>query len=74
MNTLNIYGLIGYPLAQSFSKKYFTEKFQKEGIENTLYQAFEIDNLHKLKDIIHAHPNLKGLNEIIPYKKDENKN
>ena len=71
MNTHNnIYGLIGYPLAQSFSTKYFTEKFQNEGIENTLYQTFEIDSIHKLKDIIQTHPNLKGLNVTIPYKKD----
>ena len=26
------YGLIGYPLSHSFSKKYFSEKFEKEGI------------------------------------------
>lgn len=27
------FGIIGYPLGHSFSKKYFTEKFEKEGID-----------------------------------------
>ena len=26
------FGLIGYPLSHSFSQKYFSEKFKKEGI------------------------------------------
>ena len=27
------FGLIGYPLSHSFSQKYFTEKFEKEGLK-----------------------------------------
>ena len=27
------YGLIGYPLGHSFSKNYFNEKFENEGID-----------------------------------------
>lgn len=27
------YGLIGYPLGHSFSKSYFNEKFENEGID-----------------------------------------
>ena len=34
---MKVYGLIGYPLAHSFSKKYFTEKFEKVTIEH--YEA-----------------------------------
>ena len=36
------YGLIGYPLSHSFSQKYFTEKFEKEGIADSVFHAFSI--------------------------------
>ena len=42
---IHSYGLIGYPLSHSFSKKYFTEKFQKENILNSEYHAFPIDKI-----------------------------
>ena len=45
-----IYGLIGYPLTHSFSKRYFTEKFEKEKINST-YQNFEIDTIEKFCSI-----------------------
>src|SRR5690606_26123701 len=32
LKIFNRYGLIGYPLSHSFSKKYFSEKFQRENI------------------------------------------
>lgn len=66
---INIFGLIGYPLSHSFSKKYFTEKFKKEGIINTVYKNFEIENISLLPQIIENNPFLKGLNVTIPYKK-----
>ena len=34
------FGLIGYPLSHSFSKKYFTEKFEKAGLEDHVYDLF----------------------------------
>jgi shikimate dehydrogenase len=39
------YGLIGYPLSHSFSKKYFTEKFERESIQDHEYDLFPIDKL-----------------------------
>jgi shikimate dehydrogenase len=68
MNTQKQYGLIGYPLGHSFSKKYFTEKFAKEQITNCVYEAFPIDNIALLPALIREHPTLKGLNVTIPYK------
>lgn len=65
---MRLYGLIGYPLAQSFSKKYFTEKFLKEGIVNAAYELFEIPSVEDLSSILQAHENLCGLNVTIPYK------
>lgn len=61
------YGLIGYPLGHSFSKSYFNEKFENEGI-NAEYINFEIPTLGSLPEILASNPELKGLNVTIPYK------
>jgi shikimate dehydrogenase len=61
------YGLIGYPLSHSFSGKYFSDKFQKEGIRNCRYDLFEIDNIKKIREIFRL-PGLQGFNVTIPYK------
>jgi len=62
-----VYGLIGYPLSHSFSRKFFTEKFSNEGIDAE-YLNFEIENISLLSQVIVAHPDLIGLNVTIPYK------
>ena len=62
------YGLIGYPLEHSFSKGYFNEKFQNEGIDAE-YNNYEISSIESLLEIIDTNPELKGLNVTIPYKK-----
>ena len=62
------YGLIGYPLTHSFSKRYFTEKFEKAGIADCKYDLFEIRDINELPNIIKNNPDLKGLNVTIPYK------
>lgn len=64
------YGLIGYPLSHSFSKKYFTEKFIRESITNITYELFPFENINMLPDLLIAEPNLHGLNVTIPYKQD----
>ncbi len=61
------YGLIGYPLTHSFSKRYFTEKFETKKIDST-YENFEIDNIDKFPEIIKNNPEIIGLNVTIPYK------
>ncbi|MCO6501117.1 MAG: shikimate dehydrogenase [Vicingus serpentipes] len=64
------YGLIGYPLSHSFSANYFAKKFEKENIKGCAYQAYEIDSIEKLSELIKSVPNLIGLNVTIPYKQD----
>lgn len=61
------YGLIGHPLGHSFSKKFFTDKFCREGIDAS-YTNFDIPDASKLIDIIQEHPNLVGVNCTIPHK------
>jgi shikimate dehydrogenase len=62
------FGLIGYPLSHSFSKKYFTEKFQKEGLKDHVYDLFPIATIDELPGVLSTHPDLIGLNVTIPYK------
>ena len=65
------YGLIGFPLSHSFSKKYFAEKFQKEGITDSNYDLYEIEQASKLEDVIKSvGKDLKGLNVTIPHKQE----
>ncbi len=66
-NDMKKYGLIGYPLTHSFSKRFFTEKFETENIESS-YDNFEIDSIQKFPEIIRNNPKLIGLNVTIPYK------
>ena len=64
---MTTYGLIGYPLGHSFSRKFFTEKFEQEGID-AQYLNFEIPSIEEFPDIIQNNPELRGLNVTIPYK------
>jgi shikimate dehydrogenase len=61
------YGLIGYPLTHSFSKRFFTEKFERENTAES-YENYEIENISLLPGIIENNRQLYGLNVTIPYK------
>ncbi len=66
---MNIYGLIGYPLGHSFSKKYFTGKFEQMGLADShAYELFELPEIEQFPEIISNTPGLKGLNVTIPHK------
>ena len=64
---MNKFGLIGYPLGHSFSKNFFNQKFQSEGI-NAEYINFEIPTIGEVTNILLSNPDLVGLNVTIPYK------
>ncbi|RAI94824.1 shikimate dehydrogenase family protein [Algoriphagus yeomjeoni] len=64
------FGLIGHPLTHSFSKKYFTEKFEKEGIEDCEYELYDIPNAFELDEILNDDPEIEGINVTIPHKED----
>ena len=61
------YGLIGFPLSHSFSKKFFTQYFAERSIDAE-YLNFEISDISMLPDILKEHTNLAGFNVTIPYK------
>lgn len=61
------YGLIGYPLGHSFSKKYFTQKFERERLD-CRFENFPIENIDLLPEVLQNNPSLRGLCVTIPYK------
>jgi shikimate dehydrogenase len=62
------FGLIGYPLGHSFSKKYFTAKFEREGIEGCQFDLYEIPQIEDFSELVTHHPELEGMAVTIPYK------
>jgi len=67
---MNLYGLIGFPLSHSFSKKYFTEKFAREGIADSAYELFELPDIREFPALLATQPNLRGINVTIPHKQN----
>ena len=65
---MKLYGLIGYPLGHSFSKQYFTEKFEREGLKDCSFEAFPIESIDKFPALLKDNPSLKGMAVTIPYK------
>ena len=63
-----VFGLIGYPLSHSFSKKYFSQKFEQEDILDAFYELFPIAEIEAFPALLNDNPNLRGLNVTIPYK------
>ncbi len=63
-----VFGLIGYPLGHSFSKRYFSEKFDREGILDAVYELFPLASISEFPGLLAGQPALRGLNVTIPYK------
>lgn len=63
-----LYGLVGYPLSHSFSKKYFSEKFAREGRADCRYELFELPDPAAFPALWAKHRDLVGLNVTIPHK------
>jgi shikimate dehydrogenase len=62
------YGLIGKKLGHSFSKRYFTGKFEREGIADATYELYELATIAELPQLLQNQPDLVGLNVTVPYK------
>jgi len=60
------FGLIGKKLEHSFSKNYFTTKFNELNLEST-YTNYELKSIEEVKDVFKI-DGLVGLNVTIPYK------
>ena len=62
------FGLIGYPLGHSFSKKYFTQKFAREGRSDCQFELYEFPQVTDFANLILQEKALEGLSVTIPYK------
>ncbi len=63
---MNIYGLLGRNIGYSFSRNYFSNKFEKENL-NCQYQNFDLKKIDELIPLI-QNKDIKGVNVTIPYK------
>ncbi len=61
------YGLIGKKLSHSFSRNYFTQKFEQLGTDAS-YHLFELADISEFPALIAREKGLLGLNVTIPYK------
>lgn len=67
---MKTYGLIGYKLGHSFSKGFFTEKFENEKLNDCEYINFELDSIEAFPAIFNQGKTICGLNCTIPYKQE----
>ena len=61
------FGLLGKKLGHSFSKKYFTEKFNKLNLRDCKYELYELERVQEFTTLVKEN-NFSGLNVTIPYK------
>ena len=62
------FGLVGFPLEHSFSKKFFEEKFKREQLTDVSYELFPLPSIESFLPLISSEVLLSGLNVTIPYK------
>lgn len=62
-----MYGLLGRKLGHSFSKEYFTDKFDKLNL-NDSYVNIELDDVSEIVSFVKENKDLKGFNVTVPYK------
>lgn len=62
------FGLLGRNISYSFSKGYFTEKFNNEVFLGNTYENFDIAEISHFEGLLKNNPDLTGLNVTIPYK------
>ena len=65
-----LYGLLGKNISYSFSRGYFTDKFEKLKLKKSKYVNFDLQNIEDFPAIIDDNEHLKGINVTIPYKED----
>jgi len=68
INCMKTFGLIGHRLGYSFSRNFFTEKFNQENLADHEYVNFELDSIDEFPGIFEQDKNICGLNCTIPYK------
>jgi len=62
------FGLMGYPLKNSFSENYFNSKFLSLGLLDYEYRNFPVEQIEQFRNMLDSEPNLVGFNVTIPHK------
>ena len=66
-----LFGLLGKNISYSFSRGYFTKKFEKLGLNTHKYVNFDLQNINELPKVLEKNKGvLKGINITIPYKEE----
>ncbi|MCM1035191.1 MAG: shikimate dehydrogenase [Paludibacter sp.] len=63
---MRYFGIIGKPLAHSFSAQYFTEKFAQQHID-AIYTLYPLDTIDDFRLLLQLH-DFTGMNVTLPYK------
>ncbi|RFM26129.1 shikimate dehydrogenase family protein [Deminuibacter soli] len=67
---MRTFGIIGFPLSHSFSQKYFTEKFAAEGITDAVFNAYPMEHIAQLTQLLESEQTLEGFCITIPHKRN----
>ncbi len=62
------FGLIGYPLKNTFSKDFFRKKFAGLHLTDYSYENYPLGHIRELQQLITDNHSLYGLNVTIPFK------
>jgi len=65
---MNLFGLIGYPVAHSASPDYFARRFGEIGLADAVYRLFPVSSADLIPLVWARNPDLRGFNVTIPYK------
>ena len=57
---MKTFGLIGHRLGYSFSRNFFTEKFEKESLQEHEYVNFELDSIDEFPGIFDGEKTICG--------------
>ena len=64
------FGLLGFPLGHSLSKKYFTEKFDTLNARNCVFDLFSFEKIEDFIERIATENTLVGFSVTIPHKEN----
>lgn len=64
------FGLLGRDISYSFSRGYFSTKFEHLGLESHSYENFDLKEISVFPELLRNTNDIRGLNVTIPYKED----
>ncbi|MDG1805103.1 shikimate dehydrogenase [Flavicella sp.] len=71
MSAKKLFGLVGKNIEYSFSRGYFSEKFDKLQLNDNSYVNFDLASIEEFPAVFDTHKEtLQGMNVTIPYKED----